>query len=198
MIKSFITYFFLLSIFISCSSKTIIHRSEINRVPSTLVVSSFDSLQQVPVEIRMKINAYLIAKVGQENKEKLSFVRGIKTESKSISEYKIIFQFSDIEAYLISYEFEILLDSYGNVITQVNLPSNTNNINKYSIISLDSATNVVNSNNCSFKEIDFDYLKDIDSFVWIFRNPGYPYSFWIFVNANTGEIVDHRIYDVWY
>jgi hypothetical protein len=198
MIKSFLTYIFFLLVFISCSSPSIIHKSEMRLIPNSLVVSTYDSLKQVPIEIRMIINCYLISKVGQENTEKFSFVNGVKTKLKSVYEYRTIYQFSDLESDLKSYEFEILLDSCGNVLNEVNLPNNIYNINKFSIISLDSAIVIAQSKNFNFDEIDFDYLKDIDSFAWIFKKPGYSYSFWLFVNANTGEIVEHKIYDVWY
>ena len=198
MIKSFLTYIFFLLIFISCSSHSIVHKSEIRLIPSSLVVSTYDSLQQVPIELRIIINGYLISKVGQDNTEKFSFVNAVKTKSKSIYEYRTIFQFSDPESDLKSYEFEILLDSSGNVLNEVDLPNNSDNINKFSIISLDSAIVIAQSNNFNFDEIDFDYLRNIDSFVWIFRKPGYSYSFWLFVNANSGEIVEHKIYDAWY
>lgn len=175
------------------------------------------SLNDLPDIIRVKLEAHLIRRLGLEFYSKLKFAGGqivdlkeLYIVEKSAKDYRwklysyyLCFSFQDIAKGIERYIGNIVLDKYGDIVEEIELPDMQRNPQKANIISLQQAKAIAIKNECyddRHTSITFEYSKMRGSLIWRFERHIFEKSMYQFeefipskmleIDAHSGEIID--------
>jgi hypothetical protein len=160
------------------------------------------TLKELPDSVREKLTQHLLNRLGKDFYSKLNFAGGqivdikrlyiVNTNAKNYKwtpySYYLWFAFTDVKQGIGLFSAQIILDSSGNVIEEIELPEISKNSEKKSIVSLQEAKNIARKNGFSPEscEISMEYNTEISSLVWSFRK-------YINDNGLTFEILSLKI-----
>ncbi|MGB7624501.1 MAG: hypothetical protein WBN92_19315 [Terriglobia bacterium] len=184
------------------------------------LVKIFRSLNELPPNVRARLEAYLQGKLGREFAKRLKFDEGqwldlqrLRREFPALYEqnlrlgaYDLLFRFSDSAKGLNAFYTKLALNDDGSINEEIKLPNIGQNPSKAKIISCKEAYSIAVAQGFPKNHIsaEFEYSKDEESFVWIVRDstgtePDEPFLpkgkgtyKKIDINANTGVVV--RVY----
>lgn len=177
------------------------------------------SLDDLPLDISLKVKNYLLSRVGKEFYEKIYFKKGQIKDSipykkyfpnsqrnpeyydqmKTRYHYYLCFAYSNMEKGIGEYCSNIELDEFGNIIKNIDFPKKNSEINK--LVSLNKTKNKAISRKFYIEgktkiELNYDVNKNI--LVWEFINEEYkPNGIYIQeilqYNAHNGKYLDLKI-----
>ncbi len=184
------------------------------------LVKTFRSLDDVPEEVRNRLNEHLQERLGDIFAANLKFEEGqrldlknlrkqfpsVYEETAKLGSYDLTFYFSDPYKGLKAYFTKMVLNDDGSVNREIGLPEIASNPAKADIISCWDAYSIAANNGfpSQFSSASFDYSEEKKVFVWIITDtrgtepdnplmPRYKGTYNnIEINANTGTVV--RIY----
>ena len=164
-------------------------------------------LNDLPLTISQKVKDYLLSRVGENFYKKLYFKEGKIIDSLFCKRhnmetrylYILCFSFSNIEKGIGEYTSNIEVDEFGKIITEIDLPKNSNSINK--LISLKEAKNKAINQKFYVEEktkieLNYDVSKNI--LVWKFTNEDYKSNNTFLqkilrYNAHSGKYLDLNV-----
>lgn len=188
------------------------------------VVKLIRSLDEVPKEIKKRLNEHLRQRLGSKLAEKLKFEEGewldrdslrrldpsVYEDNAELGSYDLLFSFSDPGKGLKAFFTKIVLNEDGSVNREINLPDVVSDPSKAEIIPCSAAYSIAESSGFprDLCGIRFEYSGERQAFVWILTDPREtePDDPWyrslgvgrtyrqIDIDANTGAIV--RIYKI--
>ncbi len=184
------------------------------------LVKLFRSLDEIPEEVRNRLNEHLREKLGDTFAQNLKFEEGqwldlknlrkqfpsVYEENAKLGSYHLLFSFSDPYKGLKAFFTKMVLNDDGSVNREIGLPDIASNPAKDEIISCWDAYSIAAKNGfpievCSAR---FEYSEERKIFVWIITDtretepddplmPRFKGTYrHIEINANTGAVV--RIY----
>jgi len=184
------------------------------------LVKLFRSLDEIPEEVRNRLNEYLREKLGDTFAHKLRFEEGqwldlknlrkqfpsVYEENAKLGSYDLLFSFSDPYKGLKAFFTKMALNDDGSVNREIGLPDIASNPAKADIISCRDAYSIATSNGfpTEFSSARFEYSEEKKVFVWIITDsretepddplmPRFKGTYKrIEIDANTGTVV--RIY----
>lgn len=210
---------------LSCSSQAIAQRCEVDsgfrggyfRVgyEQRELVKLFRSLDDIPEEVRNRLNEHLREKLGDTFAQNLKFEEGqwldlknlrkqfpsVYEENAKLGSYDLLFSFSDHYKGLKAFFTKMVLNDDGSVNREIGLPEIASNPAKAVIISCWDAYSIAAKNGfpSEFSFASFEYSEEEKVFVWIItdsRNtePDNPINGKgtykrIEIDANTGNVV---------
>lgn len=169
------------------------------------------SLFDLPDSIRTKLEAHLIERLGKDfySKIKISGGQIVDLERLYIVEdnaknykwtpysYYLCFSFQDATKGIGLYTAKIVLDKYGNVVKEIQLPNIKANPHKANIISLDEAKTIAKENDFydDKTEISLSYDNEAGSITWCFKRTTYhsnhTLSGWtLVIDAHNGKVLE--------
>jgi hypothetical protein len=187
----------------------------IDRYKQRKLVKFLETLDEIPENIRNRLNEYLQKKLGDTFARRLKFEEGewldreklrkqfpsVYEENVRFGSYDLLFSFSDPDRGLKAFFTKMALNDDGSVNREIRLPDIASNPAKALIISCRDAYSIAASNGFpgEFSIASFEYSEEEKIFVWIitdWRNtePDHPlngkgtYKF-IEIDANTGNVV---------
>lgn len=215
-----------------CSSQAIAQRCEVDagfrgsyfRVghEQRELVKLFRSLDEIPQEVRTRLNDHLREKLGDSFTQSLKFEEGqwldlknlriqfpsVYEENAKLGSYDLLFSFSEPAKGLKAFYTKMVLNEDGSVNREIGLPDIASDPAKAAIISCRDAYSVAASNGFpgEFSTATFDYSQDRRAFIWIITDSretepddadpliAVPGRTYkrIEIDANTGDVV--RVY----
>ena len=183
-------------------------------------VKLFRSLDEIPQNVRDRLNEYLRGRLGEDFARKLKFEEGerldlerlrkkfpaVYKENAKRGSYDLLFFFSDPDKGLKAFFSKMALNEDGSVNVDIRLPDIASNPAKAVIISCQDAYSVAATNGFP-KEVShawFEYSESQKSFVWIITDsretepddplmPRFNGTYKkVEIDANTGRVV--RVY----
>jgi len=170
-----------------------------------------NSLSELPADIHSKIENHLLSRLGEKFYNRLSLTDGEIVDVNRLHivdpntldfrwrpyTYNLCFTFRDTTIGIGLFTAEMVLDSLGDIIDEIQLPNVANNLTKHNIISLAEARLIAIRENHFQKGtvVEIDYDKDYDSIVWLFIKTNYNdnnewFSSTLKIDAHTGDILD--------
>jgi hypothetical protein len=169
------------------------------------------SLEDLPLNISLKVKNYLLSRVGEEFYKKIYFKRGQIIDSipykkyfknsqmKTRYYYYLCFAYSNMEKGIGEYCSNIELDESGNIIKDIDFPKKNSAINK--LVSLQEIKNKAINRKFYVKEktkIELSYDESKNILVWKFTNEDYkPNNTFLQkilrYNAHDGKYLDLNI-----
>lgn len=215
---------------LSCSPQAIAQRCEVDsgfrggyfRVgyEQRELVKLFRSLDEIPEQVRNRLNEHLREKLGDAFAENLRFEEGqwldlknlrkqfpsVYEENAEFGSYDLLFSFSDPYKGIKAFFTKMVLNDDGSVNREIGLPDIASNPAKAVIISCWDAYSMAANNGfpTEFSYASFEYSEEKKIFVWIITDtrktepddplmPGFNGTYkHIEIDANTGTVV--RIY----
>lgn len=171
------------------------------------------SIDDLPDSIRTRLVAHLIARLGNNFYSKLKLSGGqilnldrlyqVEENAKSYQwtpyPYYLCFSFQDPAKGIGLYTAKIVLDKYGNIIEEIELPNIKDNPGKENIISLKEASSIAAKNkfNPEVARVELGYDKINDSLFWSFciSDNGFNNSI-MEIDAHSGAIIETYIQSV--
>lgn len=150
------------------------------------IVKEPRSLDDLPLDISLKVKNHLLSRVGEEFYKKIYFKRGQiidsipykkyfeKSEMKTRYHYYLGFAYSNMEKGIGEYCSNIEVDEFGNIIKDIDFPKKNSAINK--LVSLQEIRNKAINRKFYVKEktkIELSYDESKNIFVWKFTNEEY-------------------------
>lgn len=187
-------------IYSDCSEFDISFGSYVPKTPT--------SLNDLPENIRIKLVAHLIDKLGKAYYSKLKMSGGqivdidrLYKVEKNAKDYKwipycyyICFSLQEIEKGIGLHTTQIVLDKFGNIIKDIQLPSISENPEKAVILSLGEASDLAKKYNFTseLKNISLWFDRESDNLTWCFKKTvndnGLTFGTeTLIINAHTGE-----------
>ena len=189
------------------------------------LVKLFRNLNELPKDVKTKLDLYLNTKLGSAFIKNLKFDEGqyldlkkLKREFPNLYEsnlklgaYDLLFYFSDEDNGLTSFYSKLALNEDGSVNQEINLPNIAQNSAKGKIISCQEASEIADKNGFpkKFQSQYFEYNAEQDTFVWQIHDnrktepDGNPLIYIgqgtyniLEVNANNGSIVRKYKYTI--
>jgi hypothetical protein len=177
----------------------------------------FRALDEIPRNVRARLEEYLELKVGSAFRQKLRFEEGqwldreklkeqfpiVYEENENLGSYDLTFFFSDPEKGLRAFYSEMRLNEDGSVNSEINLPDIAFDFSRAEIISCQVAYSIaaMQGFEVEYCSARFDYSEEQKSFVWIvsdsrraepdnllFQTFRGTYKS-VDVNANTGAVI---------
>jgi hypothetical protein len=175
----------------------------------------FNNLEEIPENVRTRLEEYLQEKVGRAFRERLRFEEGVwldrdklkeqfpsvYEENANLGSYDLTFYFSDPAKGLKAFYTKMRLNEDGSVNSEIGLPDIRSDPSKAEIVSCQDAYSLAASNGfpSEFSSASFEYSEEEKVFVWIItdsRNtePDNPINGKgtykrIEIDANTGIVV---------
>jgi hypothetical protein len=168
------------------------------------------SIDELPLNIQVNLQSYLLARVGKEFYKKLVLNGGeivdlgrlyiVDPSARSWESvppiYSLCFMVWDSLKRSSSYNFILNLDQKGTLLGILELPDIKHNSTKAKILTKDEATKIAIANNFFDKYTDVYscYNKKLDSILWVFGQTepgeGTRNLTKLLINAHTGAIID--------
>jgi hypothetical protein len=142
------------------------------------------SINELPDSIRIRLVTHLIDRLGFNFYSKLKLTGGqivdlkrlyiVEENAKNYQwtpySYYLCFSFQDLPKGIGLYTSRIVLDKFGNVMDEIQMPSTNYNPSKANLISLKDAKTIAlkNNFNSAISQINLDYDDKNDSFCWTF------------------------------
>lgn len=215
---------------LSCSPQAMAQRCEVDsgfRVGYFQVgyeqrelVKLFRSLDEIPEEVRHRLEEHLRKKLGDTFAQNLKFEEGqwldlknlrkefpsVYEENAKLGSYDLLFSFSDPYKGLKAFFTKMVLNEDGSVNREIRLPDIASNPAKAGIISCWDAYSIAANNGfpSEFSSAEFEYSEENKAFVWIITDtrktepddalmPSFNGTYkHIEIDANKGTVV--RIY----
>jgi hypothetical protein len=146
-------------------------------------VKFFRSLDEIPQNVRDRLNEYLRARLGEDFVRRLKFEEGERLDLEGLREkfpavykenakrgsYDLLFFFADPDKGLKSFFSKMALNEDGSVNIDIRLPDIASNPAKAAIISCQDAYSVAATNGFpkEFSRAGFEYSEGQKSFIWI-------------------------------
>jgi len=143
----------------------------------------FTNLEDIPENVRTRLDEYLQEKVGSAFKERLRFEEGewldreqlkeqfpsVYEENANLGSYDLTFFFSDTEKGLKAFYTKMRLNEDGSVNSEIGLPDIRSDPSKAEIVSCQDAYSIAASNGfpSEFSLASFEYSAEEKAFVWI-------------------------------
>jgi hypothetical protein len=215
---------------LSCSARTIAQRCEVDsgfrggyfRVgyEQRELVKLFRNLDEIPEEVRNRLNQHLREKLGDTFAQNLKFEEGqwldlknlrkqfpsVFQENAKLGSYDLLFSFSDPYKGLKAFFTKMVLNDDGSVNREIGLPDIVSNPAKADIISCCDAYSIAANDGfpSEVSSASFEYSEEKKVFVWIITDtretepddlliPRFSGTYkHVEIDANTGTVV--RIY----
>jgi len=173
------------------------------------------SMDDLPDSISAKLASHLTDRLGQVFYSKLKICDGqivdldrlyiVEDHAKNYQwtpySYYLCFSFQDTSKGVGLYTAKIVLDKFGNVVEEIQLPNIKNNPEKRDIISLEQAKAIATANKFydDKTEISLSYDREADAITWCFRqitlHPNHMISGWTWViDAHNGKVIGKHYY----
>lgn len=147
------------------------------------LVKFFRSLDEVPENVRNRLDEYLNKKLGGSFRERLKFEEGewldrvklkeqfpsVYQENAELGSYDLLFFFSDTDKGLAAFFSKMVLNEDGSVKVDIRLPDIGSNPEKSEIISCAEAYSIAATRDfpIDLSSAQFEYSEEQKSFVWI-------------------------------
>jgi hypothetical protein len=194
----------------------------IDRYQQRDLIKHFESMDEIPEQVRDRLNKYLQEKLGDKFRQKLKFEYGewldleklreqfpsVYEENAGLGSYDLTFYFSDVDKGLKAFFTKMALNDDGSINVEIRLPDIGWNPAKADIISCRDAYSIAASYGfpIELSSARFEYSEEQKSFIWIITDsrevePDDPFPFMprlkgtyrcIEINANIGIVI--RIY----
>lgn len=183
------------------------------------LVKLFRNLNEMPPNVRARLDEYLKVKLGRAFAKRLKFDEGewldlqrlrqefpsLYEENLKLGAYDLLFRFSDSDKGLKYFFTKVALNDDGSVNEEIKLPNIGTEPSKANIISCKEAIDIAVRQGFPRERIHpwFEYSSEHDSFIWILTDSqridlggiGNGIYRQIDVNANTGKVL--RVYKEW-
>lgn len=169
------------------------------------------SLNDLPLDIQSKIETHLLNRLGENFYNRISLTDGEIVDVNRLHivdsntlnfkwrpyTYNLCFTFRDTAIGIGLFTAEMVLDSIGNIINEIQLPFISENLTKQNLISLNEAKLIAIEENHFSKGtvVKIGYDESFDSIVWLFIKTEYhENNQWnsetLKLDAHTGKVLD--------